>query len=173
MPKERVKDSSKKSQERLLLASRIEAHCLEMFPCSNCERHFRKCYVSLDSQSSRCSECVRYGLRCDVEGPTLRDWSAIEREEARLSREIKQVTAELHERLARQSRLLKQQEFVKDRAKEMLQYRLKSLDKLDTTKKKEKQEKGEHERVEHEAQQFSTTLASMPAMSNKELLVFG
>jgi len=55
----------------------------------------------------------------------------------------------------------------------MLQYRLKSLDKLDTTKKKEKQEKGEHERVEHEAQQFSTTLASMPAMSNKELLVFG
>ena len=108
-----------------------------MFPCTHCQGSLRKCYVSVSSKSARCGECVKRGLSCDVRNLPMCDWAAIEREEARVAEELTQTTAELHKALARQSRLLKQQEFVRTRAKEMLQRGLNNLDELDEAEEKE------------------------------------
>lgn len=108
-----------------------------MFPCTNCEGTLKKCYVSMSSKSARCSECVKSGSKCDVRNLPMSDWAAIEREESRVAAELAETTAKLHEMLARQSRLMKQQQFVRTRAKEMLQRGLDNLDELDAVEAEE------------------------------------
>lgn len=124
-------------KERCALASRIKLQGVEMFPCTNCQGSLKKCYVSMGSKSARCNECVKSGLKCDVRNLPVSDWAAIEREESRVAAELAETTAKLHEMLARQSRLMKQQEFVRTRAKEMLQRGLDNLDELDAAEEEE------------------------------------
>jgi dynactin complex subunit len=114
-----------------------------MFPCTNCEGSLWSCYVAGSSKSARCNECVKRGQKCDVRNLPLCDWAAIEREEKRVSEELAQTTAELHKTLARQSRLMKQQQFVWTRAKEMLQRGLSSLDELDDAERAEQEKEQE------------------------------
>lgn len=121
MPPER----SRKYRERLVLAQQIELSGIEMPDCTNCASHHRRCVVS--SQSTRCAECVRRGVRCDVGVPSVGDWAAIEREEARL----KKLEDEAMEAIMRLPRIQKQKEFLRKRAAEMLRRGLKTLDELD------------------------------------------
>jgi hypothetical protein len=72
----------------------------------------------------------------------MSDWAAIEREESRVAAELADTTAKLHEMLARQSRLMKQQQFVRTRAKEMLQRGLDNLDELDAVEAEEQRATG-------------------------------
>ena len=108
-----------------------------MFPCTHCQGSLKKCYVSVASKSARCGECVKSGSKCDVRNLPMSDWAAIEREESRVATELAQTTEELHKMLARQSRLMKQQQFVRTRAKEMLQRGLDNLDDLDAAEEEE------------------------------------
>jgi dynactin complex subunit len=133
-------------KERCALAVQIKRIGVEMFPCTNCEGSLRKCYVAMSSSSARCGECVKRGQKCDVRDLPLHDWAAIEREEKRVSEELARTTAELHQTLARQSRLMKQQQFVRTRAKEMLQRGLSSLDELDDAEREGREKEQEHER---------------------------
>jgi hypothetical protein len=154
---------------RCTLGTRINQTGVEMFPCSSCEGSLRKCYVSVDSRSKRCGECVKHGLQCDVEGPSVSDWASLERAEDEVSRKLAQTTSELHELLARQSRLMKQQEFFKTRAKEMLRRGLNSLDELDAQEEKEKKEKEDAVQME-----IASTAAFLPVseLSSEGLLAF-
>ncbi|KFY47334.1 hypothetical protein V494_00037 [Pseudogymnoascus sp. VKM F-4513 (FW-928)] len=86
----------------------------------------------------------------------MSDWAAIEREEARVADKLTETTAKLHEMLARQSRLMKQQQFVRTRAKEMLQQGLDNLDKLDAV------EAEEQKAVEASASTTRTSISSDP-----------
>jgi hypothetical protein len=68
--KRRSGRSSLKTSQSLLLASTILARAVEMAPCSSCARRGSSCLVS-DSDSSRCSECVRRKVGdCDIYGPS-------------------------------------------------------------------------------------------------------
>ena len=108
-----------------------------MFPCTNCEGTLKKCYISVASKSTRCNKCVKSGSKCDIRNLPISDWATIEREESRVAAELADTTAKLYEMLARQSRLMKQQQFVCTRAKEMLQCGLDNLDELDAVEAEE------------------------------------
>jgi hypothetical protein len=59
---------NKKLKERKALALRIKRTGFEMFPCSFCKKSNTKYVVSDKENSSRCSECVLRGAKCDTEG---------------------------------------------------------------------------------------------------------
>jgi hypothetical protein len=132
-----------KYKERISLVRLIESRGSEMPPCSYCERNNRKCIVSNDS-SSRCSECVHRGERCDVQGPSLGDLDSILRERTRLDEEEKETTAKL-------LHLQTQRRFLDGRAWDMLVRGLKTMDELDEAEEKERQEKENSERASREA----------------------
>ncbi len=69
MPPNRT--DSKASKNRRSLAEQIEKFGVEMFPCSNCEGTFRKCYVHIGSKSWKCSECVKRGVSYNVKDVPL------------------------------------------------------------------------------------------------------
>jgi hypothetical protein len=122
---------SAKYKERIALALAIERFGIVMQPYGYCERNSRSCVLSKDN-SSRCSECVRRGDKCDVDGPSLSDLSSILREKERLSQEWRNTQAKL-------LRLDRQREFLEKRAGEMIRRGLKTMDELDEAEEKEKQ----------------------------------
>ena len=130
---------NKKFKERIELAQRIESRGVEMSPCSLCEKTNRTCLVS--EGSSRCSECVRRGQKCDVEGIPAGDWLSLEREEERLNTEEAKATATMIETSARLARLQKQKKLLRSRARDMLRRGLKTLDELDAAEEAERLER--------------------------------
>lgn len=155
-----------KLKERIVLSLRIAKSGIEMFPCSNCEGRLQKCYVSVDAKSKRCGNCVKRGLSCNVDSPSVSDWASLERAEEEVSQKLAQATSDLHACIARQSRLMKQQEFFKSRAKEMLKRGLESLDELDAQEEKEKNEKDELEKRASEAKEKEEDLAAAQLASD-------
>jgi len=113
--------------------------------CSYCEKHDKECVVS--PTSSRCSECFQKQRKCDAEGPSLADWEALEREEAKIRKEKSRLRAEkreLHSRLLRLERLEEvnneKEDNFRTRAARLLRLGLKSFDELDALEAKEKEE---------------------------------
>jgi hypothetical protein len=128
---------------------RIVWTSFEMFPCSNCEKNNTKC-VSDKENSSRCSECVLREAKCDVEGILVGEWRSLELKTDRLEREIESAFAVLRsaqqtalESAVRIERLKKQERFLKSKGKDMVRRGLKTMDKLDEAKEKEKQMESE------------------------------
>jgi len=111
---------------------------VDMIPCSYCEKHDKKCVVA--EESKKCSECVSKGRKCDVVGPSPRDWQSLEAEERRLEEEALRSAARIAEESARLTRLHKQQKQLRSRAKDMLRRGLKTLDELDEAERKEREE---------------------------------
>jgi hypothetical protein len=137
---------NKKLKEREALASRIERTGFEMFPCSSCEKGNTKCIVLDKENSSRCSECVLRGAKCDAKGILVGEWRSLELETDCLEREMESAFAVLRsaqqtalESAARIERLKKQERFLKSKGKDMVRRRLKTMDKLNEVKEKEKQ----------------------------------
>jgi hypothetical protein len=128
-----------KIKERLALADRITLFGIEMPSCSRCEKRALRCVVSDDS--SRCSECVRSGTRCDVQGPSAEDWTRVGAEEDRLNDEEAKTTAILAEAAAKLARLQKQKKSLRLRAREMLRRGARTLDELDEIEKKDEVER--------------------------------
>jgi hypothetical protein len=117
----------------------------EMSPCSRCEKRELKCLVGVDS--TRCSECTRSNVKCDVLGPSQADWSALERGEKRLREQLEAAEAEQQKLLngmvevqGRLLRLKKQREGFVDRAASMLRRGLKTLEELEEVEEKERRE---------------------------------
>jgi hypothetical protein len=160
MPPERsLKRKDRPSQARREeLAERICATGFDMLPCSSCERNNRSCVLSSEEGSGRCSECVRRGVKCDVEGIPVGDWRSLAREEARLKAEEAAAFQLMRDSMARVERLKKQQEFLKKKGVDMLRRGLRTMDELEAVEEREKQE-GE-ERARREA---ATTVPDQPA----------
>ncbi|TVY12477.1 hypothetical protein LARI1_G009517 [Lachnellula arida] len=121
---------SKKTQNRLKLFERV--------------LHL-KCRVATDS--ARCAECIKAGgnTKCDVLGPSIADWNALERAESSIEEELREAQLEqqrMFDRLAAQQakllRLNKQREMFRQRAAAMLRRGLKSLDELDAVEEAER-----------------------------------
>jgi hypothetical protein len=127
-----------KIKERQILAMRVLSNGVEMPSCSRCERRDTKCIMSSDS--SRCAECIRSGVKCDAAGPSCGDWERLQREEDRLSAEMEAAINQAQEAMAKQLRLRKQQKLLKTRGAEMLRRGLKSLDELDEAEERERAE---------------------------------
>jgi len=146
--------TSKKRKYITAYAQRIRNLGHEMADrCSYCEMHDKECIVS--AGSGRCSECFGRSRKCDVSGPTLEDWEALEREEARLRQEKAKLKAERAEAFSKILRLERQSEAAEEklakfrkRAAHMLKLGLKSIDELDAL---EEAEEREAERVATEA----------------------
>ena len=132
---------SRKYRERIELALLIESIGVKMPQCSYCEKHSRDCIVS-EGNSARCNECVRRGTKCDVEGPSANDIASLLREQDRLDREEEETTSKL-------LRLQKQKKFLRQRATQMVQRGLKTLDELDEVEEKEKREAARQKEAEH------------------------
>jgi hypothetical protein len=132
-----------KLRERMNLVNLIELKGLVMPSCSYCLRNHRKCIVAEES-SSRCSECVRRGCSCDVEGPSAGDLESLLREQQRISQERKETLAKL-------LRLDRQEDYLRTKGSEMLRRGLKTLDELDEIENKEKEESKRKEREEADA----------------------
>ena len=105
----------------------------------------------MSKESTRCGECIRRSTRCDRDGPSVGDWSSLEREEERLC-EVKALALQaVSENAARAQRADKQLEFLRAKGKEMLHRSLQTLDELDGVEEREQQEKETIERVSHKA----------------------
>ena len=122
-----------------------------MPPCDRCVKENLKCVQSLHSRS--CSACKRINARCSAVPPTPGEWARLERDEARIDRELQDTrdrqaslvqefssdqarlaqsfTTELQKTLARQQRLEKQRASLKTKGGEMLRRGLNSLDELE------------------------------------------
>jgi hypothetical protein len=139
-------DSARKKREQCALADRIDRVGIEMLQCSFCEKNGKTCIVS-SANSRRCSECIRVGKKCDVDGPSVGDWKSLEDAETRLDAETEKAEAAMTEVMARLTRLRKQRKFLKRRGAEMLRRGLKSMDELEEVEEKERKEKGGQNRL--------------------------
>lgn len=128
--------ASRKRKEREDLSLRIERSGIDMIPCSECDKHDRRCVVAKDSK--KCSSCVSLGIKCDAETILPLDWRSVEREEDRLEAEILRTQQVLAENSAKAARLFKQRTQLRSRAREMLRRGLKTLDELDAVEEKER-----------------------------------
>jgi len=137
--------ASRKRKEREFLALRVESLGFEMAPCSYCEKRNKACVVSPDS--SKCAECIRQKRKCNVEGPSTSDWSALDTMEERLERETEETAQVMATAAAKLARLQKQKKLLRTRAKDMLKRGLKTLDELDEAEAKEREEAVVQERT--------------------------
>ena len=142
---------SRKYKERLELALLIEIQGDIMPSCTYCETNSRICVV-LKENSSRCSECVRRGAKCDVSGPSAADLRSLIREQERLDEEEEKAASLMAVTAARLARLRKQRKFLQARGSELIRRGLKTMDELEEAEEKERleKEKIEMERVEKE-----------------------
>jgi hypothetical protein len=162
-------------KKRSRLADYIDREGVEMFPCSNCMKHKRPCVCSDTSSSKRCGECVRRGIKCDVEGIPVSDWDTLDREEYRLEtaemvaeESLRKAQEQMNLALNRLARLKKQKRFLRERGKDMLTRGLKTLDELDEAEEKEKQEK---EKAAAEAARLSSVVPG-PETVSEDLFAF-
>jgi hypothetical protein len=129
----------RKRKEHDRLARRVELLNLEMIPCSFCKKYNMK-YIAAP-ESSRCSEYVRRGRKCDMEGIPIGDWDSLECKEECLCIEKEITFQAVQAGLACIQRLEKQQQFLKKKGADMLKQGLQTLDKLDKVEAREKEEK--------------------------------
>jgi len=134
--------------------------------CTYCEMHNKKYVVT--ANSSRCSECFGRNRKCDVSGPSLEDWEALEREETRLRQKKAKLEAEKAEAFSRILRLEQQSKATREklanfrkRSSHMLKLELKTLDKLDAWEEREKEDARE-----------ATALAGSPAPPSTPGVIF-
>src|SRR5579862_3385462 len=99
---------SRKHKERKRLELLIISVGCEMPSCSFCEQNNCECIVA--EGSTRCSECVRRGKRCNVDGLSASDIDAVLCEEECLKLEEEQAQADACEAIARVDCLYKQRE---------------------------------------------------------------
>lgn len=166
------------SEERHDLADHINTLGVEMLPCSNCEKKDRTCVVS--DGSGRCGECVRRGVKCDVEGIPASEWRTLDREEHRIEtaemvaeESLRRAQQQMTEAVNRLSRLRQQKKLLKTRGRDLLARGLKSLDELEALEEKEKEERETKEKEEAQARrELATTSAAVPLFSPEELLAF-
>jgi seryl-tRNA synthetase len=107
--KSRAKPCSKSSEQRSVLLGLILSHPSAMAnTCSSCEQSNRQCIAS-ESDSSRCSECVRQGLsRCDIAGLSPQQLRRIAAHHSRFESELESAEATRRNIDAKIERLRKQ-----------------------------------------------------------------
>jgi propanediol dehydratase large subunit len=137
--------ASRKRKERESLADRVASLGIEMPSCTYCNRHGKTCIVS--PESKKCAECIRTKRKCNVEGPSSSDWSAIDSMEERLERETEETAQVMATAAAKLARLQKQKKLLRTRAKDMLRRGLSSIDELEAVEAKELEQAGVQERA--------------------------
>ena len=131
--------STKKRKESKALVSRIKCTSFEMFPCSRYKRQNTKCVVLDKENSSRCSKCVLCKDRCNVKGIPIGEQRSLEQEETCLKLKKERALQLIVENTACVLCLEKQQKFLKSKGKDMVRCGLKTLNKLEKVKEKERQ----------------------------------
>ena len=126
---------SRKTEERLALASFIEKNGVDSMPCSSCFRANLPCRFA--TGSSRCAECTRKGRSCDGSSVAssltklLNDQAKLEREEAETEKELFVLQTQLQTMVGRLARLRRQKKVLRDRGAEMFLRGVQSLDELE------------------------------------------
>ncbi|PHH84728.1 hypothetical protein CDD83_1482 [Cordyceps sp. RAO-2017] len=151
------KSRSRKTSERLALASSIEEFGFDVMPCSSCRSRGSACKM-MDGVS-RCKECVRRGRSCDASGVPLDALSRITAEHRRLKskeKEAEQELLEAHRRaseaIARLARLRSQREMLASKGAKMVNLGLQTLDELEAEELRE-------------SENLASTMRSVEAMS--------
>ena len=134
---------ARRTHNRVELARAIRERGCTMSPCSNCRKSGDSCVVS--AESKKCASCVRRGYRCDVVGPSARDFEVVAKELARLRDEQRateqaerQAYRLLDEARARRDRLFKQQEFLRGREGELIRRGLETVEELEKAEEDER-----------------------------------
>jgi len=152
--------NSKKRKYVEILFERIRTQGFEMSDkCSYCEKHEFACVAS--SCSGRCAKYVAQRRKCDLSGPSPKEWESVAKEETRIRREKERIRAkkralatarreleskqrEMEAKLLRLKRLEEvndeKENTLKVRVAKMLRLGLKSFDELDALEKTEKRE---------------------------------
>jgi hypothetical protein len=104
-----------------------------VFPCTSCERLSKKCIV--DPKNGTCSECARYGHRCDVDRSVV--LQQLDAEQSKLLTEAQKAEAEVSKLLlqaseasSRAHRLRKQVDFLEGRTRKIVKGELDGLEAL-------------------------------------------
>ena len=158
--------ASCKRKEREFLAFCVESLGIEMPPCSYCDKHNKACVVAPDSK--KCSECIRAKHKCNIEGPSTSDWSAIDTIEERLEQETEETAQIIATAAAKLARLQKQKKLLCSHAKDMLKQGLSSLDELDAAEAKEQKGVAAQERAANPSGVLSDYIWLEP-LSDKQL----
>ena len=151
---------AKKRKESEALASCIKRTSFEMFLCSRCKQQNITCIVSNKEKSGRCANYVCRRVKCDVKGILVKEQRSLKAKEDHLKKERKAALA-IHkaafctamESMARAKRLEKQQRFLKSKGKDIVRRGLKTLNKLEKAKERERQIETKHAAVEAAATQ--------------------
>jgi hypothetical protein len=104
-----------------------------VFPCTSCERLSKKCIV--DPKNGNCSECARYGHRCDVDRLVV--LQQLDAEQSKLLTEAQKAEVEVFKLLlqaleasSRTCRLRKQVDFLEGCTRKIAKSELDSLEAL-------------------------------------------
>ena len=89
--------------------------------CHNCSSSSNLCRI--DSDSNKCTECVRKGRSCDLTPLNTARWR-------RLKEQRKKLKAELKEAYAKQQRLLRQIDHLKEEQRMMMKSELNNIAEL-------------------------------------------
>ena len=120
----------RKYRKHIKLALLIESISVKMLQYSYCKKHFRN-YIVSEGNSAKCNKCIYCKIKCNIEGFSANDIASLLKEQNRLNWKKKKITSKL---LCFQ----KQKKFLCHRAIQIVQYGLKTLDKLDKVKEREK-----------------------------------
>jgi hypothetical protein len=152
-----------------------------MVACSRCERAGRsdQCIgMPTGLPNRRCAECSRQGKTCDFVSrnrmPELSDWDSIDRQRERLKSEEEAAIAVSQEAMAKVLRLRKQQRFLDERERKMIEAGMNSLDELDKLEERERLEKERAEPAEQappepSSSEVDPSIFELPPMSDAEL----
>ena len=120
----KIKKSSSFLRRRQQLNS-LNIDSLAMRFCKNCTQTSKQCRVAKDCE--KCVKCVRSGRSCDLAPLNTARWRRLEEQRRKLK-------AELKESLAKQQRLLRQIDYVKEKQRVMMNEELRNIEKLKKTK---------------------------------------
>ena len=110
-----------------------------MFLCLN-YKHRNKKYLILDKKnSSRCSKYVLQGASCNVEGILISKQHVLKAKEACIKAKKETAFQLVYKNMSCIKHLEKQQEFLKSKGKDIVCYSLKTLNKLEKVKERERQ----------------------------------
>jgi hypothetical protein len=135
------RSSSMKTAQSLLLVSNILSRAVEMAPCSSCARRGSSCLVS-DSDSSRCSECVRRKVGdCDIQGPSNAQLRRLASQQIKLEEELDEAAEEFERAGARYRRLQRQKKIWSEKVMRAVARGIDNLEELEALERREEEEK--------------------------------
>ena len=135
--------SSRQQRQRIQLSLRIQKFGKMVRPYSRCQQSNSECKLLMGS--SKCGNCTRRGLRCDIRDVEADDFVRIDREATRLENEIEKMEQIRRENDARLERFRRLRKALHERELEMVRRGVENIEELERIEDEERTARGSSE----------------------------